>query len=140
MVLVRERRTRKEYTEAMQELVKMYPTAKKIILVQDNLNTHSSSAYYASLSPQEAFELMGKFEMNYTSRKASWLNMVEIELSALSRQCLDRRIGKIETLRKEALSWSEDRVKKKVKISLKKILVRSLKGIIETFDTYKTVC
>jgi hypothetical protein len=115
-VLVKERRTKKEYTESMQKIAASYPSAKKIILVQDNLNTHSTSAFYESLSPEDAFALMNRFEMIYTPKKASWLNMVEIELSALSRQCLDRRIGSIETLTKETLSWAKERSDKKIKI------------------------
>jgi hypothetical protein len=117
VVTVTERRTKKEYTECMQEISKAFPQAKKIILVQDNLNTHSPSAFYQTLPPEEAFELMSRFEMNYTPKKASWLNMVEIELAALSKQCLDRRIGNIETLRKETIIWAKDRSARGVKIN-----------------------
>lgn len=117
VVDVVERRRKKEYTEFMEKLVESYSDAKKIILVQDNLNTHSSSSFYAYREPEEAFKLMEKFEMVYTPRKASWLNMVEIELAALSKQCLDRRIADIETLRKEVNIWTNDRIEKAVKIT-----------------------
>ena len=110
-------RKKKQYTEFMQKISSEYPKAKKIKLVQDNLNTHSPSSFYASLPPDEAFNLMERFEMIFTPRKASWLNMVEIELSALSRQCLDRRIGELEELKKEVSTWTNERTKKEVKIS-----------------------
>ena len=113
---ITERRSKKEYTESMQKIAKTYPAAKKIILIQDNLNTHSPSAFYENLAPDEAFKLMNRFEMIYTPKKASWLNMVEIELAALSKQCLDRRISSIEILRRETLIWSEDRSRRQVKI------------------------
>ncbi len=117
IVQVTERRTKKEYTEFMANLSKQYPKAKKIKLVQDNLNTHSASSFYANLLAQDAFNLMERFEMIFTPRKASWLNMVEIELSALSRQCLNRRISSIEELRSEVEIWTNERTKKEVKIN-----------------------
>jgi predicted AAA+ superfamily ATPase len=86
-----------------------YPSADKIVLVQDNLNTHTPGSYYEAFSPEEAFALAQRFEMHYTPTKASWLNMVEIELSILSKQCLDRRIGDIEILEREALAWARQR-------------------------------
>jgi len=117
VVEVVEQRKKKQYTEFMQRLEKEYPKAKKIKLIQDNLNTHSPSSFYASLPPDEAFNLMERFEMIYTPRKASWLNMVEIELSALSRQCLDRRIGELDELKREVFTWTNERTKKAVKIT-----------------------
>ena len=117
IVQVVERRRKKEYTAFMESLVKSYPKAKKIILVQDNLNTHSPSSFYAHRDPDIAFKLMQQFEMIYTPRKASWLNMVEIELAALSKQCLDRRIGDIKTLSREVNTWSRERTRNAVKIS-----------------------
>lgn len=106
---VRERRTKQDYAAFMQELATCHPEAEKIVLVQDNLNTHTPGSFYAALEPEKAFALAQRFEMHYTPPKASWLNMVEIELSALSRQCLDRRIGDIETLEREVLLWTEKR-------------------------------
>ena len=117
VVQIVKHRKKKEYTEFMLKLEKEYSDAKKIKLVQDNLNTHSPSSFYASLPSTEAFNLMERFEMIFTPRKASWLNMVEIELSALSRQCLDRRIGCIKTLKKEVETWTNERTKKAVKIT-----------------------
>ena len=105
-VQVRQRRTKKDYAEFMQELAEShYPSAEQIVLVQDNLNTHSPGSFYAAFDPDEAFALAQRFEMHYTPTKASWLNMVEIELSVLSKQCLDRRIGDLDTLEREVLAW-----------------------------------
>lgn len=105
-VQVRQRRTKKDYAEFMQELAEShYPSAEQIVLVQDNLNTHSPGSFYAAFDPDEAFALAQRFEMHYTPIKASWLNMVEIELSVLSKQCLDRRIGDLDTLEREVLAW-----------------------------------
>jgi hypothetical protein len=109
-VQVRQRRTKKDYAEFMRELAEhQYPSADKIVLVQDNLNTHTPGSYYTAFSPEEAFTLSQRFELHYTPTKASWLNMVEIELSILSKQCLDRRIGDIETLEREVLAWARKR-------------------------------
>jgi len=109
-VQVRQRRTKKDYAEFMRELSEHhYPSADKIVLVQDNLNTHTPGSYYEAFSPEEAFALAQRFEMHYTPTKASWLNMVEIELSILSKQCLDRRIGDIEILEREAQAWARQR-------------------------------
>ena len=82
---------------------------EKIILVQDNLNTHNPSSFYETFSVPEAFELSQHFEMVYRPKKAIWLNMAEIELSALSKQCLDRRISDIKILSSEASTWAEKR-------------------------------
>jgi len=82
---------------------------KKIVLVQDNLNTHNPSSFYEVFPAAEAFALAQRFEMVYTPKKASWLNMAEIELSALSKQCLDRRIAEMRTLAAEVGSWTRRR-------------------------------
>ena len=81
-----------DYTRFMQTLAKAYPEAVKIRLVQDNLNTHSPSSFHQHLPAEQALQLANRFEWYYTPKKASWLNMVELELSALSRICLKRRI------------------------------------------------
>ena len=109
-------RTKKEYTIFMQELAKQYPEATKIRLVQDNLNTHNTSSFYENLSADEAFELAQRFEFFYTPRSASWLNMIEIEFSALSKQCLNRRIPTQELLEKEILTIVKERDNQNVKI------------------------
>jgi hypothetical protein len=106
----RKRRTKKDYAQFMKELAeKHYPDAEKIILIQDNLNTHSPGSFYEIFKPEEAFALAERFDMHYTPKKASWLNMVEIELSILSKQCLDRRIGDMNTLDSEMTAWTKQR-------------------------------
>ncbi len=106
---VTEQRAKKDYAEFMKKLATWYPDAKKIVLVQDNLNTHNPSSFYENFPAAEAFALAQRFEMVYTPKKASWLNMAEIELSALSKQCLDRRISEINTLATEVNSWAKRR-------------------------------
>lgn len=102
---VREQKTKKDYAQFMKKLAKHYPKAEKIILVQDNLNTHSPASFYETFPAQEAFALTQRFEMVYTPKKASWLNMAEIEFSALSKQCLDRRIPDIQKMIHEVTPW-----------------------------------
>jgi hypothetical protein len=115
--LVRAQRTKKEYTEFCQALVQAWPEAKKIHLVQDNLNTHNASAFYEHLSAEEAFTLAQKFEFHYTPKSASWLNMIEIEFSALARECLHRRIPSQEMLEREVLTLIKERAEKQIKIN-----------------------
>lgn len=117
LALVLPQRTKKEYTEFCQALVAAYPDAVKIRLVQDNLNTHNASSFYEHLAADEAFALAQKFEFHYTPKSASWLNMIEIEFSALARQCLDRRIATIELLKEEVLTLVKERSEKKIKIN-----------------------
>jgi DDE superfamily endonuclease len=110
-------RTKKDYAEFMKALSASYPDAEKIVLVQDNLNTHNPSSFYETFPAAEAFALAQRFEMVYTPKKASWLNMAEIELSALSKQCLDRRIAEMQTLAAEVNSWAKRRNRLKAGIS-----------------------
>jgi len=100
----------------MKELAARYPEAKKIRVVQDNLNTHSTSSFYESFSAAEAFALAQRFEFHYTPKSASWLNMIEIEFSALSKQCLSRRIASKEELTTEVLTIVKEREEKAIKI------------------------
>lgn len=119
-IQVRKRRTAVDYADFMKELVEThYPTVDRIRLVQDNLNTHTPGSFYGVLPPQEAFELGKRFELHYTPLKGSWLNMAEIELSALSKQCLDRRIGDIKKLERESLIWSSNRNRDKKTVQWK---------------------
>lgn len=106
---VKEHRTKVDYANFMRELAQQYPDAESIRLVQDNLNTHTAGSFYDALTPEEAFELAKRFEFHFTPKKGSWLNMAEIELSALSKQCLDRRIGNIKKLADEVGSWERKR-------------------------------
>lgn len=111
-----ERRTKREFTEFCQQLSAAYPNAKRIRLVLDNLNTHNASSFYEHLSAEQAFALAERFELIYTPKGASWLNMIECEFSVISRVCLDRRIATIERLRSEVLALLEERSAKAIKI------------------------
>jgi len=111
-VQVRDRRTAADYAQFMQNLLHLhYPRVDHIRLVQDNLNTHTPGSFYQVLPPEEAFQFAQLFELHYTPKKGSWLNMAEIEFGALATQCLDRRIPDRETLEKEALAWAHKRNK-----------------------------
>lgn len=107
---VTSRRTRVDWAQQIKELVdKRYPEAEKIVLVMDNLNTHGPASLYQTFPPEEAKRLADKLEIHYTPKHGSWLNMAEIELSVLSRQCLNRRVPDFETLELEVKAWVEQR-------------------------------
>ena len=105
-VEVTDRRTKKDYAECLRRISdKMYPDAEVIVLVQDNLNTHSPASLYEAFDPAEAKRLADRFEVHYTPKHGSWLDMAEIELGILGRQCLSRRIDNMDDLRREANAW-----------------------------------
>ena len=109
-VKVTDCRKKTDWAEFIKEIVDIeYPEAEKITLVMDNLNTHNGSSLYERFEPQEAKRILDKLDIHYTPKHGSWLNMAEIELSHLSRQCLDRRIPDKETLKKEVCAWAECR-------------------------------
>ena len=109
-VSVHQRRTAKDFAQCLRELSQIhYPDAEKIIVVMDNLNTHSLSSLYVAFEPQEARRLCERFEIHYTPKHGSWLTMAELEISVMSRQCLQRRIPTIETLSVEVHSWVSQR-------------------------------
>ena len=110
-------RTKKEYTLFMQALAAAFPDAEKIRGIEDNLNTHDVSAFYEHLPADEARVLAERFEFYYTPKTASWLNMIEIEFSALARQCLHRRIPTVEILEQEVLTLLSERMAKGIKIN-----------------------
>ena len=116
-IQVKKQRTKKEYFEFLKSLAAKFPDVDKIIIIQDNLNTHNPSSFYENTRPEEAFKLMKKFEMCYTPKKASWLNMAEIEISALSKQCLNRRIATMDEMIREVNAWVKNRIKKQIKIN-----------------------
>lgn len=107
-VTVRARRTKIDWAEEMAQLLETrYRDAKKVILVCDNLNTHTRGAFYEAYPPQKARELVKRIEFRYTPKHGSWLNISENELSSMTRQCLkDKRMADIETLREETQAWS----------------------------------
>ena len=107
---ITETRTRKDWAAFVKYLLECrYPDAKKVILIMDNLNTHGVASFYATYSPEEALRLSNRFEIHYTPKHGSWLNVAEIELSALSVQCLDRRFENIAALATEAAAWEKER-------------------------------
>ncbi len=114
---VHQRRTKKEYTLFCQALASEFPHAIKIRLVQDNLNTHDTSAFYENLPADEAQALAERFEFYFTPKSASWLNMIEIEFSALTRLCLARRIPTLEQLEQEVLALVNERKTQNIKIT-----------------------
>jgi hypothetical protein len=109
-ITVTERRTRSEWAHYVKKIVdELYPTAERITVVCDQLNTHTLASLYETFAPAEAHRLARKLELIYTPKHGSWLNMAEIELSALSRQCLDRRITDRVTLAREVTAWAQER-------------------------------
>jgi DDE superfamily endonuclease len=109
-VAVTERRAKPDFAHQMRALVdEHFPDAEMIRLVLDNLNTHTPAALYEAFPPEEARRLAAKLEFHYTPKHGSWLNMAELEISALSRQCLERRLGDIPTLRREVAAWEAPR-------------------------------
>jgi hypothetical protein len=114
--LVTERHTAIDYAHALKHVAdEMFPHAEKIVLVQDNLNTHKPASLYQAFAPKEARRLTERFEWHYTPKHGSWLDMAESELSVLSSQCLDRRIDDLESLRGEVAAWAADRNKNQAK-------------------------
>ncbi len=109
-VTVTERRTAVDFARLVKHLVDVrYPEAERVVLVLDNLNTHNGASLYEAFAPAEARRLLEKLEIHHTPKHGSWLNMAEIELSLLSRQCLGRRISTRETLAREVAAWQKRR-------------------------------
>ena len=116
-VEVTEKRRKVEWATVMKQLSDvLYPQAEKIMVVLDNLNTHTPSAFYENFEPEEARRLVERFEFHFTPKPGSWLKMAEIELSALLRQCLARRLPDIETLTDEVQAWQQQRNDEVVKV------------------------
>jgi len=116
LVRVYRQRTRADYCRFAQEVVNRWSGVEQIVLVQDNLNTHNAGSFYENLPPEEALALSRRFEFHYTPKKGSWLNMAELELSALSRICLARRIADMETLSHQLESIAGERNALEVKV------------------------
>lgn len=109
-ISVTDRRTKIDWAEQVKTLVDVhYPNAERIVLVMDNLNTHTPAALYERFPPAEARRLVSKLELHYTPKHGSWLNMAELELSVLSRQCLNRRVPDRVYLEDEVAAWVVER-------------------------------
>lgn len=114
---VTEQRTKKDWAEYIKEIVDNYPNASKITLVLDNVNTHCTGSFYETFRPQDAKRLMDKIEFVFTPKHGSWLNMAEIELNVLTKQCLNRHIDNLKTIRKEVSAWQRHRNKKRKQVN-----------------------
>lgn len=137
-------RTKREFALHLQHVAARFPKAQKIRIVLDNLNTHNASSFYETFEAEEAFRLSQLFEFYYTPPKASWLNMIEIEFSAISRQCLNRRIGEQDELTREVLAVVKEREDKKILIDwqfsiekARKKLNRHYEKVNEENEKYK---
>ena len=109
-VRVTDQRTRQDWAHFMKDVVDVhYPDAERITVVLDNLNTHTLAALYETFEPPEARRIASKLDLQYTPKHGSWLNMAEIELSVLNRQCLDRRIADKAILEQEVIAWAIER-------------------------------
>lgn len=109
-VKVTDHHTKVDWAHVIKELVdEHYPGKKKIILVMDNLNTHKVSSLYAAFKPEEARRIAERLEIHYTPKHGSWLDMAEIEIGVMARQCLDRRIPDQDSLKREIKAWQEKR-------------------------------
>lgn len=116
-VIVTERRTRWDYAACIRELVDvLYPEAKKIRLVQDNLNTHDGASLYEAYEPAEARRILNKIEFHYTPKHGSWLNMAETEINIMNSQCLDRRLDDRALIASEVAEWERKRNAAKARI------------------------
>jgi hypothetical protein len=109
-VTVSDRRTRIDWAHCVKDLLDVcYPDAERVVLVQDNLNTHTPASLYAAFEPAEAKRLADRLELHSTPKHGSWLNMAEIELAVLAEQCLDRRLADRATLEREVAAWQAAR-------------------------------
>ena len=138
-VRVTDTRKRRDWAQFMKEVLDgPYARAARVVLVMDQLNTHSTASFYEAFSPDEARRLAAKLEIHYTPKHGSWLNMAEIELSALGRQCLDRRIPEKKIMEKQVRAWTSKRNKTGTRVNWRfttkdaRIRLRKLYPSIET--------
>ncbi|MCW3133602.1 MAG: IS630 family transposase [Methanophagales archaeon] len=117
LVKITERKTGEDWAYFLEEIAKEYENAEKITLVMDNLKTHTPGSLYLTFPPEKARALWKRFEFIYTPKHGSWLNIAEIELNVLTRQCLKRRFDDIEKVRREVMAWKENRDNKKSKVN-----------------------
>jgi len=138
LVETSKQRTKGDYCRFMQRIAEMCPRAEKIVLVQDNLNTHNASSFYENLPPAEAFSLAQRFEMHYTPKKGSWLNMAELELSALSRICLARRIATMEELDQQVQAIVKERNELKIKVEWQFSITQAREKLSRHYEKVKS--
>ena len=131
-------RTKADYCRFMQRVAGLFAEADKIVLAQDNLNTHNTSSFYEHLPPAEAFALAQRFEMHYTPKKGSWLNMAELELSAISRICLSRRIASIEELDDQIQELVKERNELQVKVEWQFSIAQAREKLSRHYENVKS--
>ena len=138
-VQVTERRTAKDFAEVVRWLVEeVHPDAAVVVLVLDNLNTHKAASLYEAFPPEQARRILERLEIHHTPKHGSWLNMAEIELSVLSGQCLDRRIGSAGEVQREVSAWEGERNERQVGVDWQfttadaRIKLRKLYPVIQT--------
>jgi hypothetical protein len=117
IVKTNETKTKHDWAQFVEEIALHYKEAEKITLVMDNLNTHSPGALYETFPPDRAKALWDRFEFVYTPKHGSWLNMAEIELNVLTKQCLNRRIADIAVVRSEVSAWQAHRNNREAKVN-----------------------
>lgn len=116
-VKITEQRTQVDWAEFIREMLEeRYQNAEKVVLIMDNLNTHTTASLYMAFPPEKARKLANRLEIHYTPKHGSWLNIAEIELSVLKRQCLAVRIDSIEKMRTKVMSWNIDRNNRQTKV------------------------
>jgi hypothetical protein len=138
LVEISKQRTKADYCRFQQCVAVMWPDAEKIVLVQDNLNTHNASSFYENLVAQEAFALAQGFEMHYRPKKGSWLKIAELELSALSRICLSRRISSIEELDREIQAIVKERNELEIKVEWQFSITQARKKLSRHYEKVKS--
>jgi transposase len=136
LIAVTQRRTRLDWAQFVRDLIEVrYPEAEKIVLVMDQLNTHSPASFYEAFPAEEARRLTEKLEIHFTPKHGSWLNMAEIELSVLARQWLGERVSSPEELHQRVAAWQEQRNQAKINWRFKTADARiKLKRLYPTFD------
>jgi len=131
-------RTKADYCRFMRRVAEMFPRAEQVVLVQDNLNTHNASSFYENLPPAAAFSLAQRFEMHYTPKKGSWLNMAELELSALSRICLSRRIDSVGLLDREVQALVKERNELQIKVEWQFSITQAREKLSRHYEQVKS--
>ena len=134
---VTQQRTKQDFAHCMKDLVDThFPEAAKIRVVQDNLNTHTPASLYETFDPEEARRIIRKLEFRYTPKHASWLNMAEIEISVLQNQCLDRRLGSVETVSSQTAAWEADRNNKRTSVDWQFTTSKARKKLQRLYPSY----
>ena len=117
IVRITERKTKKDWAKFMNKISSYYPEAEKITLIMDNYSTHNASSFYETFQPEEAKSLWDRFEFVFTPKHGSWLNVAEIELNVLQKQCLNRRISDFVVVQNEVRHWQKYRNSKRQKVN-----------------------